>query len=155
MASCFSKNKATVYLKHDLGWLFFAYEHAVLIGELKMLACGLCMAAYKKGSSGSKNWMSAGVFRVHPFSSVTFSVFQSPSLHLPQTFRQPSKGQKSRFLFFSWSCKQQSNGVSLKSRGYLTLTPSVTQTDVIKRLFIRSENPACLPVVLSGQFSLP
>lgn len=45
----FSTNKATVYFEEVwLGFTFFAYEHVVLIGELKMLACGLCMAAYKK-----------------------------------------------------------------------------------------------------------
>lgn len=30
----------------------------------------------------------------------------------------------------------------------LTVTLSLTQTDVIKRLFIRSQNPACLPATI-------
>lgn len=70
-------------MKHDLGLLFFAYEHVVLVGELKMLACGLCMAAYKKCSSGSKNCVCRSLQSSSLFLFQSYFLIRSSDHHLP------------------------------------------------------------------------
>lgn len=70
--------------KRELRSLFFLPDkHVVLVGELKMPACGLCMGAYKKGSSGSKKpyvCISLSPNFIPVSFCPTFSNFLSPNL---------------------------------------------------------------------------
>lgn len=71
-------------LMHELRSLFFLPDkHVVLVGELKMPACGLCMAAYKKAALVVKSvCLHKSFSKLHPFLSfcLTFSFFLSISL---------------------------------------------------------------------------
>lgn len=76
----FSRNKATVYCVESRGLFFLRDKHVVLVGELKMPACGLCKAAYKKAALVVKRVCLHKSFSIlHPLLSFcfTFSILLS------------------------------------------------------------------------------
>lgn len=140
-------------LKHELRSLFFLPDkHVVLVGELKMPACGLCMAADKKAALVVKTvCLHKSFSKLRPLPSFcrTFSFIHSPSPSLrvfPLVRMEiqilalsliPTSNKSIAFLY-------KAHAIALT----LTVTLSLTQTDVIKRLFICSQNPACLPTTI-------
>lgn len=124
-----------------------------------MPACGLCMAAYKKAVLVVKTVCLHKSFpKLHPFLSLSVilshSFFQSPSpsLNLSETQNLSCSlcedGNPDSCAFLE-SLSNNSIVFLYKAHAIaLTLTLSLTQTDVIKRLFICSQNPACLPTTI-------
>lgn len=142
-------------LKHELRSLFsLPDKHVVLVGELKMPGCGLCMAAYKKAALVVKTvCLHKSFSKPHPSFSLSFSLFTYlrirpwlKSLRIPSCSLRKDGNPYSR-SFTDSIC----NVFLYKAHAIawtLTVTLSLTQTDVIKRLFICSQNPACLPTTI-------
>lgn len=106
-------------LKHELRSLFFLPDkHVVLVGELKMPACGLCMAAYKKAALVVKTvCLHKSFSKLHPLLpsvllSLSFFLLLSPSLNLSETLSL-CKDRNLDSCSFPDSNKQQIHSVSL------------------------------------------
>lgn len=127
---------------------FFPQKKHVLAGVLKMHACGCCMSADMKAALVVTTICLHTSFSILPVPfHLTFSSFLSYSCCLL------------RSQILSYLDYKLNNSISFWDKAHATarilaLTLSLTQTDVIKILFISSQKPACHnTVVLSVYFS--
>lgn len=141
---CFSENKASVY--------YFSQTNMLFLSRAGNASLWLLYGCTQKGNSGSTYCTVLYVYISLNFPSLSVSLSVAISLRvLKNNFLVVWMKMEIEILAFHDSKYNNSIVFLYKAHAIalmLTVTLSLTQTDVIKRHFICSQNPACLPTTI-------